>query len=689
MKHQIIALNSDTLNRYNMVFPVSTLEASLKDTFQEGISSCIGHDIHKAYGLIYPMGLYFEPHVTRLLGINLIPENKDDQKVVNSHHKYNVLSRVNEGFEKYGDKLMPLVEGSIVEKWFKVDPSCTAIYNPGLASRHFEALFLHKDDAGLIPLQTILDEFTYLGEGVFKHKHSECCLFAHSYFRRSQSVYNNFHFYFLNELLSLAGNKDICIKLCLDENMIGYAPSFRSPMELEFHWGPKFNDDIASIKHGITRHECDAYERSFCGITSTEFYWKTDEHEKTFELEELKDDPTPTSEIETYHCRYMHSIYDTSLQTFVHFDGAIRSYGLEQMYERIGVDFLTYGRKAVYKKLFRIDGKLPLHSWKLLVTHYMQDNPLIYEYFGVGEEREAQKILGKELNPVQHFLPFAIGKDAGIRLLVSYFKKPEDLKEGRYIEIFDQIMEGDQPRRTAEHFIYEIKKALLHVGGDLDIPSDVLLLKVSDRYINVPSIMHYGPGAEKLFTETVSAYCLLFEAMQSLGKDFDISITFSFVISERLVRISAYGHLTQIFDWLKNSMPCPFTDKEFSEWITKQRTYLQSFASVPDNPVITSLAKSDGVIYVKRKAVPFKYDFFEDDRGLGYEIEMPPNDPVHELINAGTIQPCIVQIVKQMEWSDTGDDYFQGSRSKWLDYNDDVSVLITEAAPVMLMWSTN
>ena len=40
-----------------------------------------------------------------------------------------------------------------------------------------------------------------------------------------------------------------------------------------------------------------------------------------------------------------------------------------------------FGRRSDYTKIFRIDGDLKLSDWKSLVTNYMQDNPLIYEYF--------------------------------------------------------------------------------------------------------------------------------------------------------------------------------------------------------------------------------------------------------------------------------------------------------------------
>lgn len=687
MRQDVISLNSDNINRYNILFPITTLEANLKQTFRDGISSCIGHDIHRAYGLIYPRGLFFEPKITRLLGINLIPENAEDQKIINTRHQYNMMSRIKEGFEKDGDKLLALVEKSIIGNWFKVEPSCVAIHNTGIAARHFSVLFSLKDDAGLIAINELLKDFTYIGEGVFKHKFSECCIFAHSYFRRSQSVYNNFHFYFLNELLSLSGIDEIHTKICLDEDLIGYTPSYLPAMELEYHWGPLFNDDISAIRNGVTRYECDETERIFSGILSTEFYWKTDGSEKTFELEEMKENPTPVNQVETYHCRYMHSIYNTDLQTFVHFDGAIRSYGIDEMYERLGLSFLTFGRRAEYKKLFRIDGRLPIHLWKLLVIHYMQDNPLIYEYFGVGTERNAQKIHSKVLEPVYEYLPFAIEKKDGIRLYVTYHPLTDKLIEGRYIEILDNVTTEAGSQNAVEHFVYEIKKSLMHLGEDLEIPADTWVLKPYDRFINVPSIMHHGAQAKDLLDKTITAFINLFRAMQEHKKDFDLSITFAFVIEDRLVRISTYGQLDNLVEWMSKNMPCPITSSDFTKWIESQRNYISAFEYSPDRPLITSLAKPDGVIYIKRKPVEFKYSFYEDEEGLKYEIELSATNAVEKLLQEGLIEPCMLAHIRAMSWSDTGESYFDGPRSKWLDDNSEAAVQITDAAALSLFWS--
>lgn len=313
----------------------------------------------------------------------------------------------------------------------------------------------------MIPLTILLKDFSYLGQGIFKRRSGDLAVFTHIYFRRSQSLYNNFHFHFLDELLAKQGHKDVSIRLCLDKDLIGYAPSFHDTMELEFHWGPKFTEDISKIKHGISRHECDDFQRVYYGISRSEFYWKKDEHEFTFEMEELRNEPCLFEKDEIYHCRYIHSIYDTNKKKFIHFDGAIRSYDLDHMTERLDKTFLEYGRKAAYTKLFWIDGSLALSDWQSLCVHYLQGNPLIYEYFGLGAERELQRLQPSEPGMRKQVLPFSIDKEDGIRLLLSYHV-PDNLQEGRYIDCYDKIGNEQESLQCVEHLLMEVKN---HCSG--------------------------------------------------------------------------------------------------------------------------------------------------------------------------------------------------------------------------------
>src|SRR5688572_23596545 len=115
MKQELLSLNSDTVNRYRIVFPITTLEKGLRDHFDIGIPMCIGHDRHRPLGMTLPFALYLEPHITRLLGKKLTPETKEDWKQVNKYHNTSLHKQYREGFEPYQDKFLPLVSKHVSE----------------------------------------------------------------------------------------------------------------------------------------------------------------------------------------------------------------------------------------------------------------------------------------------------------------------------------------------------------------------------------------------------------------------------------------------------------------------------------------------------------------------------------------------------------------------------------------------
>jgi len=227
---------------------------------------------------------------------------------------------------------------------------------------------MEADKASLVDLEYLLKEFTYLSQGVFKKNNSNLCVIAHPYFRKSLSLYNNFHWIFLYELVSMHCNTDITLKIKLDTDYLGYAPSFITVHEFEYWWGPKYNNDITSIEPGLTQYKSDEFERLYYNIDRTEFVWKNDGKLFAMELEEVRDQPVPTLN-DTYGCRYMHSIFDRAKDAFDHFDGAIRAYSTDLMIERIDKKMTEIGRQSEYTKLSRIDGKLALSDWKSLSTN--------------------------------------------------------------------------------------------------------------------------------------------------------------------------------------------------------------------------------------------------------------------------------------------------------------------------------
>ncbi|MGB8191774.1 MAG: hypothetical protein WCF67_07645 [Chitinophagaceae bacterium] len=683
MKEELLCLNSDAINRYGYMVHVVALEKSLKQVFDTGMPLLIGHDFHRTAGWTYPFGLFIEPGLSRMLARKLIATDAKELQFFGKSVEKFLAMGYREHFVKHEHAFIPLVQGYLNEPHQRVDSGCCAVINHGVSERIFPELFTNVDKNGLTALSLLLTDFVYLGQGIFQHNHSPLAVYAHSYFRRSQSRFNNFRFFFLDALISLSQKKDINVRIRLDKDMVGYGPSFHEAGELEYHWGPKYTDDIAHIKAGITLHKCSNEERRFSEISTTEFYWKRDENQLIFEAEELTDTPSPVNK-DTFHCRYVHSIYDVEKQEFEHFDGAMRSYNYESMMERLDKDFLEFGRKAEYKKLFRLDGKIPLHIWKTLITHYYQGNPLIYEYFGLKDENESFKILEKPTTKYQALIPYDISKEEGLRLLISYHNLPENIKEGRHVDILDVMSSQKGKVYCLEHMVYEVKKMIQHFGGELDIPREISLIKIDDCYWNIPSIMHYGDQAEKDLHITVTAFIHLFERMLEYKMQKVVSLSLAFALNNRVVRISSYGHMQNQLAWLQNSFPLIFSEEALTDWVSRQREYLNRYEINTETLLVGALTQKDGVLYAKRVPINFPYDLKLTESGQEFHLRFPEKEESKELFFKGLIKPALCSEVKKAIWPDTGEDYFTSIRSKMSERN--LPVHIVEAEALALYW---
>ena len=62
-------------------------------------------------------------------------------------------------------------------------------------------------------------------------------------------------------------------------------------------------------------------------------------------------------------------------------------------------------------------------------------------------------------------------------------------------------------------------------------------------------------------------------------------------------------------------------------------------------------------------------------------------DEVYDLIRNEKVEPKLLSLVRAGEWSDTGEDYFTSSRSKFLDDKKNAAVIITKWEPLALYWS--
>lgn len=441
--------NSDAMNRYRMMFTIGALEDMIFDNALDGVPSLISHDFHRPIGWHTPFGLYFEPKLTRVVGEYLLPENDKEEQVIYKAHHAAFSKRDEDHCQSHLAEFEGHIENFLTDEAGYFFNGCVLYQDQDIITRIYPELVNRQDKDGLIFVSDVLKSFEYLGQGVFKEKNGSLAIFCHQFFRRNLSRRNNFYFYFLDDFIC-NNNPDITLRIALDSDLIGYAPSFNIQMELEYWWGPNYSDDIENIPGGVTVHKCSDRQKLFSGISETQFWWKKSHEEKILEAEELRDRPVLGVGKDSYGCRYVHSIYKNGV--FSHFDGAIRMYGTEKMTERLENPINKAGKNAEYTKLFRIDGKLELSKWKTYVTNYFQDNPLFYEYFGLKTQYEEllKGIEPKDERPIQEKLvPYLMRAEDGVRIFVSYHSPSDPISVDRKFINLDHVLLENGDRKPS------------------------------------------------------------------------------------------------------------------------------------------------------------------------------------------------------------------------------------------------
>lgn len=690
MHKYFAVLNSDAVNKYNWRFSIPALEGPMWQKGISGVPMHLGHDMHKPVGWSFPYGLYFQPGLTRSVGLAILPQTEEESKrIYVSKHNY-MIAHVQKEIEEYGKDFLPHINDYTSEAKKFIAAGALSIVDEKIIQRIFPHLPGQIDKDNLLPLPVLLEEFTYRSQGVFIHKTKPLCVYVHPFFRRSLSRHNNFHFIFLDELMSHAANPKVTVRVAIDWDMIGYAPSYLEAQELEYWYGPKYNDDITAIIPGLARHQSSEPERNFYGISATEFYWKISKEKKyEFELEELKEEQAPLLP-DTYACRYIHSIYNVADESFEHFDGAVRSYDGELYLERIGKKMTEFGRRSQYSKLFRIDGRLKLGDWKSLSTNYMQGNPLIYEYFGLEKPKMNYTLDATPTSVAEQLVPFSINQGEGVRVMVSYHEAKELPVESHVVSIYDLLSNGENNFSILEYDVVEVKKALNRLGKNLVWSEDVLLTVAEDQYWNIPCILHGAEQPQNDLDITLSALLNLFTALLKRQRERIVSFTVAWNMEGRETRVSVMGHIADLVNWIQLSAPIPTTHDKFIQWLNMQGKHLSNDKKVenPFKPLLDELAQFDGVLYMKRRVVAPKYnlDITSDDHGIHYSMEIPEAESeLLELVNSGKIRPVMTCIVKKMGCSKTGGDYLLSPCSKILD--SDIHTIVEEMDMMLMYWS--
>jgi hypothetical protein len=216
---------------------------------------------------------------------------------------------------------------------------------------------------------------------------------AHPYFRRGHHHHNNFAPHFVAIFLGYH-NENIQKHIAIDSDRVRINVDSSMYMERDTWYGAKFKNSISEIEDGIVKlrpplHLEPFYTNFLFGSTySLDIKWTLKDGIKSFQVEEFKteDRKIEKNGNEYFPVKYLHAEFDTYAGTFRHFDGAIHFYTNIEYYQRRDSDFHYNNKnnlklKTLSQKLFKVNGIISVDKWVELTSHYLQGDPLVFEYF--------------------------------------------------------------------------------------------------------------------------------------------------------------------------------------------------------------------------------------------------------------------------------------------------------------------
>jgi hypothetical protein len=423
----------------------------LRRDVRGGRPSYMQHDMHRLVGWSRTLGLYADSEMVRVLGLVEEPETEQEKADLQELVEVYWDNFHNEGIESYRDDLIarvgPIDLGNVSFLWMEA----AVAKRPGIAADLYPDLFTpgwaSVDKDGLTNYRALLDRMQQVQPGVFHDRDRDLLVFADRFFRRSLSHRNKLNAYFLQSFDATAReNNELHVRLKLDPDLVGHPASVRNLFELERWRGPLYSDDITLIPEGVAEHKADERTKLYEGVDRTQVWWKAPESRRingklngyrTFEIEELTENPAVGLYEKQFGCRYAHAEFSADEGAITHFDGAVRAYAWEPYLERIEASIDRAGKHADYTKVFRFDGALSIPHWKRLLSDFFRGNKLIPEYLGAPAEKDHG--LGAE-SPAKS----AAAHEAPLAALISLYPRlidaPMQLCAERTLDIDGQII---------------------------------------------------------------------------------------------------------------------------------------------------------------------------------------------------------------------------------------------------------
>lgn len=569
-----------------------------------GMPSSISHDVHRTVGWTRVNGLYLSHEKSYVLGkTGLAETDKELQRIAD---KVNLAyqKRIKSALQKYGREFINLLTAKGIEE-NRTHPLYCNMLTMGyddIVADLYPKLVNKKDDDGLILIQDILKSFVYFGQGIFREKYGQITIMLHPYLRLSQSVFNDFDYRFVKLLMAVyeAGNKTVKVKIDLDR--VGYAPSFLATHNDDYWFVPDYDDRIDFIGDGIQTYQMPKSYAVFNQLDRTEYKWEKRKGDITqLEMEEVIIEKAPMLTKETYACRYLHAMFDTKTEKFNHFDGAIRSYDADKLYDRIGVPMDQAGHNTDYTKLFRLDDNIPVKVWKELITQYLQGNPSIYDFLGVTPPKTILTVDERPSDPLQTYVPYIIKKGDGVRIYVSYHER-RNCNEERTFDTVDRLETEEGKIDCMEFQSVEVAKAIWKEGGRLNLPEGIRYIIVEDYNHNIPVIMHGDDMLDQNLRVTLNGIKRLMKCHVEKNDDDVYSFCLSWNMDDSNVCLSFLGHVDDLYKWLKKNNAIPTNHSNFIMWLDRQSKLLKKYGRDSYAPDGNELVKIDGVLYLQRRA---------------------------------------------------------------------------------------
>ena len=635
-------------------FSIGALFDAVYQGSLEATPTCLTHDSHRMIGWSRAEGLYVAPDMDCVTGNSYIAENDEDLKRVSEFRKIWINNQVVVPFNKYGKQFQELLLSlNLIDKDKKgYLHYCSMLMfgYEGIVAKAFPDLVKLKDKYKQIKLKVLEKEFDYLGAGVFKHKKSDLAIMLHPYLRKSLSRLNNFNLEFLEAFFAYKNSKDVELEVTIDDDFLGYAPSFLAPSEFEHIYGAPFDDDVSKVRLGPVCYENTPEDHQYYHSLRTEYNWKWESGEFTFEMEDVDDYCRPGALNKEYGCYYVHSQYDFNNGVFKHFDGAIREYDEDEMLERIDCKLTDTGKDKKYTKVFRMDGKIPIREWKNLIMKFTYGTPSVYEYF--GQQRPVVPIDEQEPKPsIYNYVPYKLNEDDGVRLYVAFDTAKAGQNGKRWIDTCDVATTKD----GVEHQVIEEKARVLirYINDQGAVVADkegCEYIDAKDNYVNVPVIAH---GDENTLQDDVNAtWNGINSYLQLVAKDapyMTYTFTLAWNMRGRMIQLSVAGNVVDLCKWMKGTQAIPVEYEHFRKWLERQSKDIHKKWQGVKSFEREKLINSDGILYFKRRNITEDIELtdlkFKEDGTVSIEANIPE---LKEMVEKGII--FISPAIMNGEW---------------------------------------